>query len=1531
MHLWANIHNVSASPHFRNMRVSSVATEFHTDINKLDEYKTLFGNQAYCECEECRSIFGPAAYFVDLMRTVEKITPQGAGDLNKRRPDLAKIQLTCENTNKPVSYLEIVNKILALQLTPPNNDNPESQAIDKSYQTLATAKHAFILPFNRPLEQIRAYLRQAKTDLASVYKTFNVSENAVARETLGLSVEEYNVLITVRTDTDLLNEIKEVFGVAVTPSYVGDLAKVDVFLRQSGLSEQALRELFYQGLNKNEIESQAHGFYINSKLTGTDYHSINIDNTIKNLNSTTLDRIHRFIRLAKKLNWSFADLDWTLKSIKAQEIDAPAINTLAEIKTLQSLLGAPVDVLCSFWHDIKTIGKGDAELSKALFDTVFGDRSIIDKKIGPETSSQVAHSLAIGVNELNAIANISFPIIFYVGEFTKQGKDIVSLCTEIKGAQYDSVTIAKDTLDKLNEILKLPALYDKIKEKKPDFANQPRLKDEISRLEVLTKDFRKKLFPDLNSEQQSLLIRLNRLSLEAAHPDVTPITDTFTLQRLSFLYRHAKLAQLIKLPVIEYLLLLDITDKQKTIFNVNDVSAIAATVDWMKTTGFSVYELHYLLKGADEKFFQKEKWDESIGEFLKILRANTQPQKFDLKVNDILNWDSLESEYKTHFNSKSPDNTEAYNAYIAALAQAKNNFEFSSGEFSAGKTVSRLCAEIEQLEYDIAVKSTKNSIEWLNELLQTPNLIDKIKAKKTSATFCSLITALEKDTAELKTKAFDKLNTEQQTSIKRINRLLIESIYTAQTPKLSDQKLSDIETKAKQDFIQAINKTLQSEVFNILEVTNHQTYIGEINKLKAKSSLSQHERLKLNRLQWELRFPDTLAKSTIKHIGDEWQAGLIKQLANFFGSTTEEMDALAEWVGHAKKNNSLDPVSFNYVDAFLTNAPESSAYLSDFLLTLHRWLILVRKLQLTPAEISGIQAYPKCFALQDNFSLRFDDIKTLSSFKQLINSFNDTEGKLLDFFKKVEPKHAIATPLKTIAESCADLSKITGWQQAQITLLNTHYNSLLKGNLVETLSRFKKAFDLTASLGVDIDYCIRITNLAVAEWAEYTAMADSVIRLVKAQIKDSEWQQLAKKIDGGINEQSRTALATAVLRKLKKDNLRDLSEYLLIDVEMSACASVSYIKQAILSVQTYLQRCRMNLELSVVKLNIPEAQWKLLMEYRKWEASRKVFLYPENYLADAPRQERTKLFREFEEALLQSNITQDAVEAAYHKYFDGLVELSNLKIVETYRCRIQYPNRDDLVDTLFIFGRTATEPHGFYYRRCIEPTSDRPTWEPWLKLDLSIKADTVSPVFAFNKLFVFWVETTEITETTETTSQNGNRTTTKTKKRTAAIKYSYQTLGGKWVQAQTLQKDLKIQIGGAFPRVEYTAVNSTLVSYNANDTSPKVHPVTVTAKNSAITEIVCPLGNDPNSLELPMMPVSHTQPAATYAAILMEPMEVKKRRISPETSTIPAYLIPYQEISTHPFGRDLNTDDLISYLPLNQGEGIFMIGYASTK
>lgn len=90
-------------------------------LDTLPNLQTLFGSVDYWECTECRSVYSPAAYFVDILQFLRLRKTQGTHTnkdknvmqvLLERRPDLGEIELSCENTNTPLPYIDLVNEVL---------------------------------------------------------------------------------------------------------------------------------------------------------------------------------------------------------------------------------------------------------------------------------------------------------------------------------------------------------------------------------------------------------------------------------------------------------------------------------------------------------------------------------------------------------------------------------------------------------------------------------------------------------------------------------------------------------------------------------------------------------------------------------------------------------------------------------------------------------------------------------------------------------------------------------------------------------------------------------------------------------------------------------------------------------------------------------------------------------------------------------------------------------------------------------------------------------------------------------------------------------------------------------------------------------------------------------------------------------------------------------------------------------------------------------------------------------------------------
>ena len=91
-------------------------------VEGVPEWETLFGSLDLCACEHCRSAYSPAAYLVDVLAFLKERKAKAGKTVSDvlfgRRPDIGDIELTCENTNTPLPYVDLVNEILEYAIAP---------------------------------------------------------------------------------------------------------------------------------------------------------------------------------------------------------------------------------------------------------------------------------------------------------------------------------------------------------------------------------------------------------------------------------------------------------------------------------------------------------------------------------------------------------------------------------------------------------------------------------------------------------------------------------------------------------------------------------------------------------------------------------------------------------------------------------------------------------------------------------------------------------------------------------------------------------------------------------------------------------------------------------------------------------------------------------------------------------------------------------------------------------------------------------------------------------------------------------------------------------------------------------------------------------------------------------------------------------------------------------------------------------------------------------------------------------------------
>jgi hypothetical protein len=292
-----------------------------------------------------------------------------------------------------------------------------------------------------------------------------------------------------------------------------------------------------------------------------------------------------------------------------------------------------------------------------------------------------------------------------------------------------------------------------------------------------------------------------------------------------------------------------------------------------------------------------------------------------------------------------------------------------------------------------------------------------------------------------------------------------------------------------------------------------------------------------------------------------------------------------------------------------------------------------------------------------------------------------------------------------------------------------------------TARRVHDALRLVKALG--ISYTVAYSSIGNTPTP---AAASDLYAALRSQHSASEWSTLIKPINDSLRVRRRDALVAYALVGLSNDadpvraaiDTPDrLYEYLLLDVLVHPRVETSRIRQAIAAVQQFIQRLVDLPGTEAADIHVPLAmreQWPWMKRYRVWEANRKVFLYPENWLEPELRDDQSPIFRETMSELLQGDITEERAAEAMIGYLRKLEELSMLE-----PSGIHVDNRETATDVTddvaHVVARSSGANRKYFYRRR-EPSG----WTPWEAVKLDVEDNPVLPVRWKGRLFLFWLK-----------------------------------------------------------------------------------------------------------------------------------------------------------------------------------------------
>ncbi|HUG67047.1 MAG TPA: neuraminidase-like domain-containing protein [Pirellulaceae bacterium] len=1346
-------------------------------LSTFPNWQNLFQTGDLCECEHCRSVLSPAAYFTDLLmflrdRRAKNPAHSVKDILFKRRPDLGYIELNCDNALVPLPYIDVVCEVLEDVVAAGENDlelagfvnMPANQGAAKAAVAAALGAHDIGLGDEFSLSQVdpadpdrwvahgddvtyllkkkatpnffaevlrntkakaselraypqyvnpRAYdkLRQAKYPLALPFDLFAEEVRAAFQKT---NLQRWDLMRTFRgnmppndpTDGEIAAEY---FGISADPAAAFDEKRLILAADASVAGQRTLwgetgnagwlatignvkNFLQKTGLEYNELLALLDLKFINSAGDIVIQHldaSCDTDKkVIQVLDAAKLDRIHRFLRLWRKLkDWKMWELDLTIRHphIGNGSLDESFLVQLFYLSRLKKKLGkkATVEQVCALLGDLNT-----------------------------ET------------------------------RFTK-------LHEKREDALYQELFLNKRLIQPLDPAFELHPATGDLPAGETITAHHPAV---VAALRV----------------RESDLVLLK--GLVKASDGTLYINDDLTLASLSFLGRHAWLSKLLKYKADEWAVVLKLLQQDLLQFDSPQAAwQFVETIDHLEATGFKPDELNWIL--AADRSAKAATKESDASRFLLTLRKDLQAIQSE---HDPAQFDFL--------TAAPPTDIESLESLLTSLLQKLNRDEAAPQFFIA------------TLRDEVGLETTAAGLPPGFDFPAAIKSSIRVRYHEPTTTlrFTGLMTAAEQATllTDASLAAVTGIAAYQDAIEELFTRLRLalkffEAVFTAPLENLPaavdfgalpDVIAAKVSYDPEEHLLRFAGIMTSEEQAALDALSADPDYRNAVNSLATQPGLVAPPDDRIWLLDADLQFPlRDLAAPANDHLAVNLVTAATKALG-YLSKTLSEGAVIQQasaqlGISEALARRLMTEYALlpDTLLAHFTGPLVATAGVVDYATlkqTFDGWFWAVRvaailkQWKITVSELEKLSALTAAAQLLDFLALPLDDAGALPAIERVLRTHRllhmrdtlpETKITLLEVLEKLNGgEYAGANEFAADVELLNDV-----WPAADVQALTASLDLAYPADflLAETWERMRRAFYFIENLNANAD-----TVKIFAAPAMSHAHAGTVKELLRSKFGAETWLTLSGEIQDVLRERKRDALAAYLLTQPKPadapsgkwENTNDLYAYYLLDVEMSSCQLTSRLVQGSGSVQLFVQRCFMGLEPDVeIKADGDDGDsawrwWKWMRKYRVWEANRKVFLWPENWIEPELKKDRSPFFKDLENELLQNEINQYSVETAFLNYLEKLEGVAQLEIAGFY----QEDDGDDAI--IHVFGRTkGGEPHLYHYRRY-----DYRQWSPWEKVDLDIQGDYLIPAVINKRLFLFWPVFTEVPD------EAGNETVT---------------------------------------------------------------------------------------------------------------------------------------------------------------------------
>lgn len=1416
-----------------------------TDVIAYPTLEGLFGELDFCACEHCRSILSPAAYLVDLLvfcdpETNAKENPQAV--LLERRPDIQHLPLTCDNTNTPLPYIDLVNETLEFFVT--NNlslasyeghstggdFSPEEllaspQFITGSaYETLAgrplqpgdplpVLPPTSPLPFHRPLENLRRYFDKLDIPLPGVMEALRVNDDLdrqlpadpanpveygwrdILMEELGLSRAEHKILSNYDPDPPVNSPLSlaQLYGFPAATTEVDvvlGLSKVKTFARRLEISYEDIIDILktrfvnptstlipklerlgvpfstlkalkdgtisdaeFDALTPPGLDASEYGGDITAwvKNAGNyanimgmvtianptdeddicsfehlEFRYANPDNTANTLGAFEFLRLIRFIRLWRKLGWSIEHTDKAITTlyppehspddpvdaVNRQRLDAGFLVLLPRLAIIKRVMAAlrlrtkrDLLPLLACFAPIDT--HGTASLYQQLFlrpaldqqDTVFADNGYgayltdagqrtldhvetLRAALGLTDSEFVEISQALALDENSPLSLVNVSALFRWGWLARKLRLSVRelvLLTKHTGTDPFSAPDAPAP-----HILRLAELLNRLR----DTSMKP-----VEALYIIwNQDISGRSAPD---DREILdFARTLRSELGAIEGEFALADDpdgAIARARMASVYDEDATNL--------FFGLLDNTFVTDVPYSHDQPELAQLTLD--AAPGRIAYD-HFRKRLAFRGVMSQ-----AIRDALKIgvplaleVAADALYDQNSHVVGGFFNrYPELSPLHDAYVTSNDPEEVRRSAVLAQFLPELKRRRKRQQALQAISAVAKTELAVARDLLDHVAV------IHALND--DTRPVLDDLTAAETcglSAKFYFAATATGPVGDARDAEAHLYYSTEHNPLPPNGN-----------IPGSSISAVWNGYLEAPENGFYNLSIEADPGATIALSVNGDDIELWPAEPTPGGASRNTKEPLELR--------AGTLYPITIQVEG-------VKDLVNVRWQGLMAVDPSVP-----AKGRGWEAIPARYLYAATLSGHLHQAYVR-FLKT----VALATRLKLTSAEIRYFATRPEYQIGGKGWlnglpvfgdpqlgtsSALFNAFIGLLDFAYLKSELTPNDERLLTIVK--DPENATDT-----SESL--LYTVTRWEPGSLDALLDRFGKS-KADLANA-NTFRQVYDGYAPVKKSGASATAVIRAATNE--PNPTMVRDFQAALRARYEAPDWLNVLRPINDEMRGLQRDALVAYILHQMGADPLtahidtaEKLFEYFLMDVQMDPCMQTSRIRHALSSLQLFIERCLMNLETRVAPSSIKANLWQWMKRYRVWEANRKVFIWPENWLEPELRDDQSPFFKETMSELLQSDITEEKAATALLNYLYKLDEVAKLE-----PCGIHYAENDSGAndDVVHVVARTAGANRKYFYRR-----REYGYWTPWEQIKLDIEDNPVLPVVWKGRLFLFWI------------------------------------------------------------------------------------------------------------------------------------------------------------------------------------------------